>query len=232
MSTPANPTATVPESLPDPTDADSRGLGKRLGMGGKPAVIVVDAVKAYVEPTSPLYLEFADQALQAMAGLTRCAREVGVPVLYTIVRYEHSANTEAPVFARKIPALEVFRRGSEWAEIHPAVAPESNELVLTKRYASGFFQTDLLAELQRLARDTLIIVGFSASGCVRATALDAIQYDFVPIVVREAVADRSSDITDNNLADLQAKYADVMQLGEVMQEMKCITRATDEGVHR
>lgn len=228
---------TPPPSVPDVSGGPVPSTGKLvdgafggcLGIGEKAAVIVIDAVRAYSEPESPLFLESASQALRAMAELIRCARDAAVPVLYATVQYESSAATEAPVFARKVPALEVFKRGSEWADIHRTIAPEPGETVLSKRYASGFFKTGLLEELQRLGCDTVIVVGFSTSGCVRATALDAIQHDFIPIIVRDAVADRTLEITNANLADLQAKYADVIQLGEVMQELHRIARAKDEG---
>lgn len=214
--------------LSSAADLDTAGLGGHLDIGEKPAVIVVDTVLAYAEPGSPLFLASAKQALESMAEVIGCARELGIPVLYTTVLYESSASTEAPIFARKVPALEVFRRGSNLADIHPTVTPDSDELVLAKQYASGFFKTALLDELLRLSRDTLIIVGFSTSGCVRATALDAIQHDFVPIVVRDAVADRTPEITSANLADLQTKYAEVMSSGEVLPELQRIARAMDE----
>ena len=81
---------------------------------------------------------------------------------------------------------------------------------MTKQYASAFFGTSLAATLHAMGVDTLLITGYSTSGCVRASALDALQHGFIPMVVREACADRHPGPHDANLFDLQAKYAEVV----------------------
>ena len=98
------------------------------------------------------------------------------------------------------------------AEPMPQVAPLPGEVVVTKQYASGFFGTTLASTLTSLGVDTLVVVGVSTSGCIRATALDALQSGFRPVVVRDAVGDRSAAPHEANLFDLQAKYADVLEL--------------------
>ena len=85
---------------------------------------------------------------------------------------------------------------------------------MLKKYASSFFGTDLVARLNARRIDTLVITGCSTSGCVRATAVDAVQYGFVPIVVREAVGDRSEAAHEQSLFDLEQKYGDVVSLDE------------------
>ena len=87
---------------------------------------------------------------------------------------------------------------------------------MVKQYASGFFGTSLASTLTSLGTDTLIITGVSTSGCVRATALDACQHGFVPIVVRDACGDRDQRVHEANLFDLDAKYADVVSEQEVL----------------
>ena len=89
----------------------------------------------------------------------------------------------------------MFDRGSPLAEAPASLAPLPGEVVLTKQYASGFFGTSLASTLTSHGVDTLVIAGVSTSGCVRATALDACQHGFVPVVVREAVGDRDPGST-------------------------------------
>ena len=91
-----------------------------------------------------------------------------------------------------------------------------------KKYASCFYGTDLVARLNSRRIDTLIITGCTTSGCVRATAVDAVQNGFRPMVVREAVGDRSAAAHEQSLFDLNAKYADVVSLDETLQYLKTV----------
>ena len=120
------------------------------------------------------------------------------------------------LFRRKIPSLSVFDEGSALAEPHPSVAPLPGEVVVRKQYASGFFGTSLASTLRALGADTVVIVGLTTSGCVRATAVDALQHGFVPVVVRDAVGDRDPRPHEANLLDLEAKYADVVSEREAL----------------
>ena len=97
--------------------------------------------------------------------------------------------------------------------------PQSGELIVSKQYASAFFGTSLASTLQACGIDTVLITGFSTSGCVRATALDALQHGFAPFVVREACADRDAGPHEANLFDLQAKYAEVITEARAMSEL-------------
>jgi nicotinamidase-related amidase len=98
------------------------------------------------------------------------------------------------------------------ARFDPALEPAAGETVITKQYASAFFGTTLASTLTALGVDTLLIAGVSTSGCIRATALDACQHGFIPLVVRDAVGDRHPAPHEANLFDLQAKYAEVVSL--------------------
>ena len=97
-----------------------------------------------------------------------------------------------------------------------------SDSLLVKKYASCFFGTDLIPRLNNQRVDTLIITGCTTSGCVRATAVDAVQNGFRPMVVREAVGDRSAAAHDQSLFDLNAKYADVVSAEETAQYMKTV----------
>jgi maleamate amidohydrolase len=189
------------------------GFRGRLGAGSSRALLLVDLCQAYLVPDSPLYAgDGARSAVAACARLLGTARAAGRPVLHT--RIDLRSPHDAGLFVRKVPALEVFRTGSPLAEPPPEVRPAPDEEVVVKQYASAFFGTSLAATLTVLGVDTLVIGGLSTSGCVRATAVDALQHGFVPIVVAEACGDRHPAPHDASLFDLDAKYADVVGLDE------------------
>jgi maleamate amidohydrolase len=187
---------------------------RTLEPGAKPALLIVDFVRAYLVPGSPLYagVEPARAAAERLLGL---ARSAGIPVMHTNVVYE-PGGADGGVFFRKLPALASFERGRhpELAAFAEGLEPRPGERVFSKQYASAFFGTGLAEALRALAVDTVLIAGVSTSGCVRATAVDACQHGFVPLVVREAVGDRHPAPHEANLFDLQAKYAEVIGLAE------------------
>lgn len=187
---------------------------RTLEPGRRPALLVVDFVRAYLEPDSPLYAGVED-ARAAAARLLASARKAGIPVMHTNVAYE-PGGADGGVFFRKLPALASFERGRhpELAAFAKGLEPAAGEPVFTKQYASAFFGTRLAEALRALGVDTLLIAGLSTSGCVRASAVDACQHGFIPLVVREAVGDRHPAPHEANLFDLQAKYAEVISLAE------------------
>lgn len=185
---------------------------RTLEPGRKPALLIVDFVRAYLVPGSPLYagVENARAAAEKLLGAARRAR---IPVFHTNVVYEPGGR-DGGVFFRKLPALANFERGAhpELAAFAAGLEPRDGEAVISKQYASAFFGTPLAEKLRALGVDTLLIGGVSTSGCVRATAVDACQSGFVPLVVRDAVGDRHPAPHEANLFDLQAKYAEVISL--------------------
>lgn len=181
----------------------------RLQPGERPALLLVDMVVAYLEPDSPLYCETAAAAVESAAMLADRARKAGIPVILTNVEYE-PGGADGGVFYRKTPVLKVFDRGSPLGAFPEALTPQDEDTVVTKQYPSAFFDTGLAEQLREQGVDTLLVCGFSTSGCVRASALDAMQYGFAPFVVRTACADRHEAPHEANLFDLQAKYAEVI----------------------
>ncbi len=179
-----------------------------LQPGNKVALLIVDVVVAYLDPASPLYAH-AEPALASNERLVAAARAGGVPVIYTNVEYQ-AGGVDGGYFYRKVPALKAFLKGSPLGAFPATLQPRADEIVVTKQYASAFFGTSLAATLHAIGVDTLLITGFSTSGCVRATTLDALQNGFAPFVVADACADRHSDPHEANLFDLQAKYAEVI----------------------
>jgi maleamate amidohydrolase len=201
-------------------DYETAGFARRLGWGNRPAILLIDAALAYTDPGSPLHLETGQAAAEAMATLSETARAANVPVIWTTVRFADESCSEAPLFAAKVPALKVFAAGNPLGAFAPPLAPAAGELVVVKHYASAFAGTSLAAWLTSHAIDTLVIGGYSTSGCVRASALDALQHGFRPMVVRDACADRSPAPHEANLFDLNAKYADVVTLSDSLQHLR------------
>ncbi|GID90785.1 isochorismatase family protein [Amorphoplanes digitatis] len=201
-------------------DYAAAGFARRLGWGTHPAVLLVDAALAYTSPGSPLYLSAGQAAAGAMEALAEAARAAALPVVWTRVHYADESCGEAPLFAAKVPALKVFAAGNPLGEFAPPLSPLPGELVVVKHYASAFAGTSLAAWLASHGVDTLVIGGYSTSGCVRASALDALQHGFRPMVVREACADRDAGPHEHNLFDLNAKYADVVGLDEALPALQ------------
>ncbi len=203
------------DSLAD--DYRQAGFSNRLGFGRQPALVVVDFCQAYLHPDSPLYAGVED-ARESCIRLLAAARRAQIPVLHTRVEFQ-PGGADGGVFFRKVGALECFVRGNPLGEYGEGLEPADDEVVVVKQYASGFFGTSLASTLTSLGIDTLIITGVSTSGCVRATALDACQHGFVPIVVRDACGDRDQRVHEANLFDLDAKYADVVSEQEVLDHL-------------
>lgn len=195
-------------------DYERAGFGARLGFGARPAVLVVDVCKAYLEPTSPLYAG-VEGAVASAARIVEAARVAGAPVIFTRVSYR-DGGADGGVFFRKVPALKAFLEGSPLADFPDDLAPLDGEAVITKQFASAFFGTSLAVDLTAQRIDTVLICGLSTSGCVRASAVDAVQYGFIPIVIRDAVGDRDARPHEASLFDLNAKYADVVGESDVI----------------
>lgn len=191
-------------------DYRQAGFGRALQPGRRPALLVIDFVRAYLDPDCPLYAGVEDTHARCRELLAR-AREAAIPVLHTNVAFM-PGGMDGGVFYRKVGALRCLDRGSPYGEFAEGLEPLDGEPVVTKQYASAFFGTSLASTLTSLGVDTVFIAGLTTSGCIRATTVDAIQHGFLPFVVREAVGDRDPAPHEANLFDLQAKYAEVIGL--------------------
>jgi maleamate amidohydrolase len=174
------------------------GFGKALEFGNRPALLVIDFVQAYLVKSSPLYAG-VEAAREGCVQLLGAARQARIPILHTNVVYQKGGR-DGGVFFRKVPALKCFEAGAhpDLAAFADGLAPHDDETVISKQYASAFFGTSLASTLTSLGVDTVLIAGLSTSGCVRASAVDACQHGFVPVVVRDAVGDRAAGPHDAN----------------------------------
>jgi len=198
--------------------ASGGGFNGRLRPGRQPALLLVDLVNAYFTEGSPLFGgEGCLGALRGASTLLAAVRTAGIPVVHTCVRYQPGGR-DGGVFIRKVPALHGFEADQDprFGAFPACVEPADGETLIVKQYASAFFGTTLAATLTSLGVDTILIGGVSTSGCVRATAVDACQHGFIPLVVRDAVGDRAPGPHEANLFDLQAKYAEVVDLPSVL----------------
>jgi maleamate amidohydrolase len=186
---------------------EERGLTRELGFGDRPAVLAVDFINAFTDPDLPFGADL-DVAVDQARHVVDAARSAGVPVLFTTVAYD--SPSDAGLWAVKVPASATLRRDSPEVDVDARLGRRAEEPVIVKRYASAFFGTDLTSRLNVVRADTVLIVGCTTSGCVRATAVDAIQSGFRPMVVLEAVGDRDARAHEQSLLDIQAKYGDVV----------------------
>ena len=187
-----------------------------IGLGPKPALIVVDMINGFTDPDCPLGTYLPD-VVSANVKLLGVFRELGLPIFFTTVVY-HS-DQQASVFRRKVPALNVLQAGSRWVALDPAMGRRGNEPLIEKQWASAFYKTDLDDRLKELAVDSLVMTGLTASGCVRASAVDGLQNNYQVVIARDAVGDRNPAAQEANLFDLNAKYADVQTVAEILPQL-------------
>jgi nicotinamidase-related amidase len=188
----------------------------RFGFGERPALVVIDMAYGWTDPAYAGGSARLDGAIDAIRQLLPAARERGVPVIFTTSPYSDKPQLKS--------AADFSPRFRKWdpraCEIDERVRPLPGEYVIEKEHASAFAGTALVGHLVGQRVDTLLITGCSTSACVRATATDAKSYQFRPIIVREAVQDRSALAHEWTLFDIQARFADVVSLAETLAYLK------------
>lgn len=195
-------------------DYAAAGFGGVLQPGVRPVLLLVDFARAYFDVGSPLYAGV--EAVRASAArLHLAARAAGIPVVFTRVEYSADGH-EGGVFYRKIAALKCFERGNVLGDFTPELTPMIDDEVVTKHFPSAFFGTGLAAHLTARGIDTVVLAGLSTSGCVRASAVDALCHGFVPLVVTDAVGDRDARVHEANLFDLAAKTAELVNEAQAL----------------
>jgi len=197
-----------------------QGMVKRSGFGRRPAVISVDLVRGFTDPAAPMGLQSFGDVVAPSRAVLDAARSANVPVV--LVGSEYDADfRDAGAWERKVTHAGIVR-GSEWVAFDPGLGQIATDHVVYKRYASGFFATDLQSRLVNLGVDTVIVTGAATSGCVRATAVDAVQHGFRVSVVRDAVGDRELIPHLASLFDLETKYADVVEAHEAISYLESL----------
>lgn len=194
--------------------------GNRIGFGAKAAVLVIDFMKAYTTEGAPLYASGVVAAVAKTPALLQAARAKAVPILHTNILYHAPGCADGGIWVKKSPVMTAMVAGNPLAEFCEGVEPLADEPVFTKQYASAFFGTSLAPMLHAQGIDTVILAGCSTSGCIRASAVDAVQHGFRTIVVRDCVGDRHDGPHEANLFDIDSKYGDVVSLEEALAYLK------------
>ena len=197
---------------------ERKGFSSRSGYGARPALLIVDFINGFTDPDTGLGGDYSAE-LSVTSKLLDEFRSRALPVFFTTVAYEPHLR-DAGQFVSKVPALSILIKGSEWVKVDDRIRPRPSEQVVLKKYASAFFDTRLDMELQGLGVDTVVIVGCTTSGCIRASAIDSMQNGFHTVVVRDAVGDRAQTPHEVNLFDIDAKYGDVVPSRDVLEYLR------------
>ena len=192
----------------------SARMGQSFELGSRPAVLVVDFSCGFTDPECTVGSDLSDE-IEATNRLLAVARSRGVPVIFTTIGYDPSGR-DGGIWLQKFPALIELQVGERTAEIDPRLERREDEIVVLKKGASAFFGTNLSAILVAHGIDTVVLCGTTTSGCIRATAIDLLQYGFPALVPRECVGDRARAPHEANLFDIQAKYADVVSIDDAI----------------
>ena len=234
------PTTKPWESLLTETDRiviEKGGYGQSRGLGKRPLLVIIDAQPNYIGADKPIAEQLDEwpsgggdvawKGIRKIEELKQVASENGIPVLYT--RNVQKKTIQFDSFSTKAKRDQTkYIDGNPAADILECLTPTENDIVVDKSYASAFFGTPLISYLVKLQVDSLIIVGGSTSGCVRATAVDAVTHNFNVAIVEDAVFDRIDLSHKAALLDLWMKYCDVLPSTDIVEYFKSLNPAVEE----
>ena len=191
-----------------------QGFGNRSGMGQRPALLIVDFVNGFADPD-----QFGGgtigEAIENTRELLAAARALGFPVAFSRVVYADDGS-DAGVFTLKAPTLKQLTEESINSQIVGQLKPRDGEYIVRKTQPSAFFGTNLTAWYVGRGVDTVIVTGCTTSGCVRASVIDSMSYNFKTVVASNCVGDRALGPHEANLFDMEQKYADLMTSSEII----------------
>ena len=197
-----------------------QGFGNKSGFGLRPALLVIDFVNGFNDP-----LLFGGgnipEAIVQTQRLLACARRLRTPVCFTRVVYAQDG-ADHGVFCLKAPKLAILTPDAHASQIVDELTPIAGEYVLNKTQPSAFFGTNLANWLISKGADTVIATGATTSGCVRASVVDSMSYNFRTIVVSDCVGDRVLAPHEANLFDMQQKYADLMSCDQTIAQLESL----------
>ena len=207
-----------------------QGFGNRSGMGQRPALLVVDFVNGFADSD-----QFGGgnigEAIENTRELLAAARTLGLPVAFTRVVYAEDGS-DAGVFTLKAPTLKSLTEESFSSQIVDQLKPWDGEYIVRKTQPSAFFGTNLTAWYVGRGVDTVIVTGCTTSGCVRASVIDSMSYNFKTVVASNCVGDRAIGPHDANLFDMDQKYADLMTSSEIIAVLHEITSVKTQASQR
>jgi maleamate amidohydrolase len=195
-------------------------LGQSVTLGENPAVLVVDFSRGFTDPECTMGSDLT-QEVEATNHLLAAAREREIPIIFTTIGFEPNLK-DGSLWLEKAPGLGDLIVGGKWVEIDPRLERREEETVILKKGASAFFGTNLPSILVSQGVDTIVLCGATTSGCIRATAIDLLQYGYPTLVPRECVGDRAQGPHEANLVDIQAKYADVVPVEDALSYLESV----------
>ena len=197
-----------------------QNFGNQSGFGSTPALLIVDFVNGFADPD-----EFGGgnigSAIQATKRLLAECRSAEVPVAFTRVVYADDG-ADNGVFCMKAPGLKDLTENAQGSQVVDDLAPINGEYIVRKTQPSAFFGTSLQSWLTTKRADTVLVTGCTTSGCIRASVIDSMSYNFKTIVVTDCVGDRAIGPHEANLFDMEQKYADLMTSAEVVKRIAAI----------
>ncbi len=202
------------------TDNQTREAYERAGFGGsitlgeRPAILVVDFSRGFTDPECTLGADMKNE-VEATRKVIGAARGIKAPIIFTTIGFEKNLR-DGSLWIEKAPALAELQIGGEWVELDERLGRRDEDTVILKKGASAFFGTNLASILAHERIDTVVLCGATTSGCVRATAVDLLQFGYPTLVPRECVGDRAEAPHEANLFDIQAKYADVVSVEDAL----------------
>lgn len=196
-------------------------FAKRLGLGKRAALLNIDTTRMFVDPEFPQCGEAMPEVLHAVTRITQVFRDLRLPIYY-VRRDDRSHPTRRGAWNLKLGNADSYSygedpRADEWP---PEYGPTDKDVIVYKNKPSAFFGTNLAAWLRYDEIDTVVVVGFSTSGCVRQTAVDAFSHNFRVTLVEEACGDRSISAHRANLFDIDMKFGDVEGMESLIEELK------------
>ncbi|SDB66140.1 isochorismatase family protein [Belnapia rosea] len=205
----------------------ARGYGSRpLGFGARIGVVVVDFQRGFTDPAFPMAgAPMVDAAVEATVPLIRAARRAGLPVIACVNGYD---SPRAAPHWKAAPVFDLLK-GTASVELDPRIAAAGPDVLLMKSAPSIFFATPAAAILTKERVDTVIVTGCITSGCVRASVIDAFSLGFRTMVAQDCVGDHDQVAHDQNLKDVERRYADIIDTATAIGEIERWTRANDKG---
>ncbi|MDW7740583.1 MAG: isochorismatase family protein [Bacillota bacterium] len=192
----------------------SKGIGKKIGFGEKPSILVVDYQQGFTHKICPLGSDY-DKEIENTRLLLDAARYNNIPRFFTVNGFNDIK--DAGIWGEKIESNKYLIFESLWTSLDDRLGRLENEPVIKKNFPSSFFGTSLITRLISAGSDTLIIVGCTTSGCVRATVVDAVSHGFRVIIPEECVGDRHEIPHRVSLFDIESKYGDVVTTDETIE---------------
>jgi maleamate amidohydrolase len=203
--------------MPDDDVYRKQQFGQRTGFGKRPVLLVVDFVNGFVDPGVLGGGNIAD-AVTSTVPLIAFFRVRGLPVAFTRIVYADDGS-DCGVWCEKVPRLRALTEAAPDSQVVEVLSPRAGELVIRKTQASAFFGTHLGGVLLARGIDTIVLAGCTTSGCVRATAIDAMSMNFRLVVASDCVGDRAAGPHAANLFDIGQKYGDLLTSTEIIERL-------------